>query len=86
LFSAQGFGPLEEKEFANPHAGDVEQVVVARSLSVSFVAALPTEERQRVSRKIRALIGDTPAFSEGRVAFPYLTRIYTCRKESKKHS
>jgi SAM-dependent methyltransferase len=81
LFPAEGFTPLEEAHFANPHIGPAEDVIVARTLSISFVAALAEEERQRVAEQVRALIAATPELTgKAEVAFPYATSAFSCRK------
>jgi SAM-dependent methyltransferase len=50
-----------------------------RTLSVSFIAALPGAERAKVEARLRELIAGHPDL-RGRetVAFPYLTRAYRC--------
>ena len=80
-FPAPGFTPLVEARFPSGHAGPVEQVVLDRTLSVSFIAALPQAERERVAEAVRRLIRDTPALSGGgEVVFPYVTQAYSCQK------
>jgi len=49
LFPADGFSSLREQHFSNGHTGFPEQVIVDRVLSVSFIAALPRDERDRVT-------------------------------------
>jgi SAM-dependent methyltransferase len=81
LFPAQGFGPLNERRFAHSHVGPPEQVIVDRTLSTSFIAALPARERQGLARRIRALIAATPEIAgKESVAFPYETAAFDCRK------
>jgi SAM-dependent methyltransferase len=82
-FPAPGFSPLVERRFPHAHVGPPERVVVDRVLSTSFIAALPTAERERVAQRLRALIAATPALA-GReeVAYPYETRAYACRRLS----
>lgn len=79
LFPADGFGPLHEQEFRIDHVGPAEEVIVARTLSVSFIAALPAVEQERVAARVRALIAATPELAgRGEVAFPYRTTAYAC--------
>ena len=68
---------LEESRFAYRHVGSPEQVIVDRSMSVSFVAALPEAERARVEARLRAIIADEPSLA-GRetVEMPYETVAY----------
>jgi hypothetical protein len=42
--------------------------------SVSFVAALPEEERGHVLERLRALAADGPA------TINYVTEVFTCRR------
>jgi SAM-dependent methyltransferase len=81
LFPAPGFTPLSERRFAYEHVGPPERVIVERTMSISFIAALPADQRARVADEVRALIADTPSLA-GRpeVTFPYLTRAYACRR------
>lgn len=81
LFPAEGFGPLVERHFPHGHAGTPERVIVDRVLSVSFIAALPAAERERVAGRVRAVIAATPELA-GRddVTFPYETAAFCCRK------
>ena len=77
-----GFGPLAVTHFDYVHRGPPDQVVVDRFLSVSFIAALPEAERDRVAARLRALCRDHPAL-RGRetVDFPYRTEAWVCRRE-----
>ncbi|MGC0153213.1 hypothetical protein ACPRNU_12190 [Chromobacterium vaccinii] len=61
------------------HVGSPERVIVDRSLSVSFIAALPDDEKRRFAEALRRLIASDPDLS-GReeVAFPYRTEAYRC--------
>ena len=56
-------------------------VIVERVLSVSFIAALPAEERDRVRSRLEALIAATPElFGQSTVAVPYTTHAFACKK------
>ncbi len=83
VFPARGFGPLQERAYPNEHVGPPEQVIVERVASVSFIAALDDDTRQRVLDEVRALIASTPELA-GRlsVAMPYSTRAYWCRADT----
>jgi SAM-dependent methyltransferase len=82
-FPAAGFGPLVERLFPNAHRGTPDEVIVDRALSVSFIAALPQDERDRVAAQVRALIAATPELvGKGEVVFSYETATYACRRLS----
>jgi SAM-dependent methyltransferase len=81
LFPAPGFTPLSERCFVYEHVGSPERIIVERALSVSFIAALPTDEQARVADEIRALIAATPSLADrSTVAFPYVTHAHGCRR------
>ena len=60
VFPANGFSPLREKQFANCHTGSPEKVIVDRILSVSFMAALPPDQREDVNLQLRKVIASYP--------------------------
>jgi SAM-dependent methyltransferase len=78
----QLFGPLSHAEVRHVHhlppAG-----VVARVASVSFVAALPDRERERVLAEVRDLLATDPE-TRGReeIALPYRTAVYWAKRAS----
>jgi SAM-dependent methyltransferase len=78
-FSGDLFSELEETEFAYEHMGSAQRVIIDRSMSVSFVAALPASEKAEIAARLRSIIDTTPAL-KGRatIAFPYRTRLYSC--------
>ena len=81
LFPAAGFGPLSERVYAHHHRGAYDTVIIDRILSVSYIAALPTAEQERVVAKIRAVIANTPDLAgRSEVTFPYRTTAYHCGK------
>ena len=81
VFPAPGFTPLHETVMRYDHVGAPEDVIVGRTLSTSFIAALPDSRRDDVIAEVRTLIATTPELA-GRdtVAFPYLTKAYDCRR------
>jgi SAM-dependent methyltransferase len=82
VFLAEGFSALKERRFPHAHVGPPERVIVDRTLSTSFIAALPTDERARVAARVRELIAATPSLGEkSEVAYPYETRAHFCVKE-----
>jgi len=83
MFPAPGFGPLQERHFRHEHAGPPEQVILNRVLSVSFIAALSSEEQESVAARVRQLIDSFPAIArQEQVAFPYRTVAFHCTKTS----
>ncbi|KXU30490.1 SAM-dependent methyltransferase [Sphingobium sp. 22B] len=80
-FPAPGFAFVEERHARNRHVGSAEQVIVQRSLSVSFIAALAAGQREEVERQVRALIAHTPELANrAEIAFPYETSMFAYRK------
>jgi SAM-dependent methyltransferase len=78
-FPASGFGPLSEIRIPHGHTGPAEEVVVARMLSVSFIAALPEATRAEIAEAVRAVIARYPALrGKETVTFPYVTVCYSC--------
>jgi len=81
VFPAPGFGPLEERRFPHSHRGPVEEVVLDRVLSVSYIAGLPADERAAVTARLEQLIAETPELATGGdVTLPYVTFAYSCRR------
>jgi SAM-dependent methyltransferase len=73
------FGALRETAFAHEHVGSPQQVVIDRFMSVSFIAALPQGENERVRGELEKLVATHPAL-KGRevVSFPYRTVAFDC--------
>jgi SAM-dependent methyltransferase len=81
LFPAVGFGPLYERRFPHRHTGSPEHVIIDRVLSTSFIAALPTTERNGVAAQVRQLIATTPDLAgKSEVTMPYVTAAFSCQK------
>lgn len=81
VFPAPGFSPLEESIFPHGHTGAPEQVIVGRQLSVSFIAALPAAEQDKLAAEIRALIAATPELAgRSEVTFPYVTSAFVATR------
>jgi len=83
VFPAPGFGPLHEQHFPHAHVGSPERVIIDRVLSVSFIASLDSEQRERVTEQLRNLIDAHPEL-RGRteVSFPYDTIALSCPRLS----
>lgn len=80
VFPAEGFSALKEASFEHAHEGDLQTVVVDRILSVSFIASLPLEEREKVETQIKDLASTYPELTRAPVRFPYHTLAAWCRK------
>jgi SAM-dependent methyltransferase len=70
------FGTLQQAVFPHRHAGSFEQVVLDRIMSVSFIAALPQDEREAVAGRLQALKQRFPALREAEIVFPYTTQAW----------
>jgi SAM-dependent methyltransferase len=81
-FAGRLFSDLIEARFAYQHLGTAQQVIVDRFLSVSFIAALPDDERLRVAEQLNELISTHPEL-RGRetISFPYQTHAYQCSRK-----
>ncbi|CAO3433759.1 class I SAM-dependent methyltransferase [Azospirillum endophyticum] len=81
VFPAPGFEAIDERHVRHAHVGSPEDVIVKRTMSVSFIAALPTEQQAEVERDARALIAGTPELADrAEIAFPYETVMFAYRK------
>jgi ubiquinone/menaquinone biosynthesis C-methylase UbiE len=70
---SRGFGRLEERVFPNEQKLDADGLA-DRVGSISFIAALPEAERERVLRSARALA------AEGAVTVRYRTEVQVCER------
>lgn len=74
------FTPLEHAEFRLEHELDVAGIV-ARVTSVSFIAALPEDERAAVEARVRELLASDPTTcGRERIVVPYRTHVYWCER------
>ncbi len=82
VFTGRLFSDLEESCFSYEHMGPPARVILDRFLSVSFIAALPPDEKLLVSEKLNELISTHPAI-KGReiISFPYRTHAYRCTRK-----
>jgi SAM-dependent methyltransferase len=73
------FEPLQERTV--DHAHEVDRAdLAARVASISFVAAMPAPERERLLTDVRALVdADRETRGRERFAFPYQTHVYWTR-------
>jgi SAM-dependent methyltransferase len=81
VFPAPGFGDLEETRLPHVHTGPAEHVIIDRTLSVSFIAALPKGEQTALVARIRKLIDSEPELAgKPQVSFPYVTLAYAATR------
>lgn len=81
VFPARGFGPLSETRFDHTHVGPPENVILQRILSVSFIAALPGSEQEKIADAVRKVISNCQSLAgKNEVAFPYTTITLHCSK------
>jgi SAM-dependent methyltransferase len=67
------FGPLKEHVFAHEQLLDADGLA-ARVGSISFIASLPEQDRERVIAAARELAAD------GAVTVPYRTEVHVCER------
>ena len=80
-FEGSRFVEVDRRDVGHVHTGPVDQVLVARTMSVSFVAALPDEERHALKERLHRFIDEEPALAgQAEVAFPYRTTMYAYRR------
>jgi SAM-dependent methyltransferase len=78
-FNGRYFTAPEKTSFEHQHAGTAQQVILDRFLSVSFIAALPDDEKLKVAEQLHGLIASHPAlYQKGEIVFPYRTEAYLC--------
>ena len=81
VFPADGFSALREKRFAHHHTGAPEKVIIDRILSVSFIAALPPDQKEHVTAQLRQVITTYPELAgKAEVTFPYETLACVCTR------
>lgn len=81
VFPATGFTALRELHARHVHTGSPDQVIVDRTLSISFIAALSAEQRAEIARQLRTLINDTPELAgRAEISVPYDTLMAAFRK------
>lgn len=81
VFPADGFKPLTERHFPHHHTGSPERVIIDRTLSISYIAALPQAEQDAIAGQIRTVIAATPELAgKPEVTIAYKTAAYCCRK------
>jgi SAM-dependent methyltransferase len=78
-FTGDLFSEPQSVTFQHQHVGTPQETIIDRTLSVSFIAALPAPEKARVKGRLEALIEAWPQL-KGRteIAFPYRTHAYHC--------
>jgi SAM-dependent methyltransferase len=81
-FDGRLFTDLVETRFSYRHIGAAQEVIVDRFMSVSFIAALPPDQKAKIAAKLDTLIA-THAGVKGRdiIEMPYLTRAFHCARK-----
>ena len=80
-FTGEFFSPPELTLFPHQHVGTPRQVIIDRTLSVSFIAALPDAEKAVVTRQLQTLIDTHPQLKDrSEITFPYRTHAYHCAR------
>lgn len=75
------FKLLHETSFINQHHGSVEQVVLNRLLSTSFIAAMPEAKQLEFKQKFEEIVRDyTQKTAQDEMSFPYITYVYVFQK------
>lgn len=81
---AQGdrFGPLAALRFSHSVSLSRDDLL-ARVASVSFVAALPAEERRSLLQRVTESVDQQPDLgSHGELTLPYRSEVYLCRRST----
>jgi SAM-dependent methyltransferase len=80
-FTGQLFTPLEETCLPHQHVGTPREVIVDRTLSVSFIASLAEPARAQVEAQLLDLIASHPQL-RGRetIVVPYTTHAFCCTR------
>jgi hypothetical protein len=76
------FTPLVRTSFGFGHRTTPDGVV-DRTLSISFIAALPDDERAAVAERMRGLLASDPdTAGRAEIVFPYRTDVWTCNRRN----
>lgn len=82
-FPAPGFTDARTEILLHHHRGPAEVVVVRRTMSASFLAALEPRQQDLVREQIRALVASTPELTGSEsVSFPYRTYMFSVSSAS----
>ncbi|MHC6225591.1 class I SAM-dependent methyltransferase [Pseudomonas sp. X10] len=80
-FDGRYFDEPQVTYLPHAHEGSPQTVIIERCLSVSFIAALPAEQQADVLAQLQELIAQHPDLrGRERIAFPYQTQAYLCRR------
>lgn len=67
--------------WAHQHEGPLEDVIIRRTMSVSFIAALPKPQQASILEQLKTLIATHPALQgRERIAMPYTTQAWVYRR------
>ena len=70
------FSPLKQTLFPHSHKGAFDEVILDRFASVSFIAALPPAERDKVAQQLQQLKRRFAVLREPEIVFPYMTQAW----------
>ncbi|WP_248920362.1 class I SAM-dependent methyltransferase [Pseudomonas entomophila] len=80
-FDGRWFSPPTLTTLPHVHEGSPRTVIIERLRSVSFIAALPQAEQDKVMTRLQDLIDHHPDLKgRERIAFPYRTQAYRCQR------
>ena len=80
-FLLKGLVPSAKSDFPTCTPAIPNESIVDRILSVSFMAALPPDEQERVKAELREVIATSPELAgKSQVTFPYETLAVVCNK------
>ena len=80
-FPFAGFGPLQEQQFSQSHDGPVEDVILNRVRSTSFISALAPADRARLEQQLADFVASQSTLNHGgSVSVPYVTSAFVTRK------
>jgi len=80
LIATALFTPLSDRTLPNVVSGSLEDVLLARTASISFIATLPEAERGKLLDDVRALvIAEHPeGWAPDELTMPYVTHVTWC--------
>lgn len=74
------FSSLTVEQFTHSQTGDLE-MILDRVRSISYVAAMPTDERNKILQQVKKLIESHPNTSgKSEIRMPYITNIFCSEK------
>ncbi|QLI81130.1 class I SAM-dependent methyltransferase [Chitinibacter fontanus] len=80
FYEQNWFGPASYHALPHAHIGAIEQVIIDRFMSVSFIAALDEAAQQQFKQQLLTLRTQFPALQHEAIAFPYRTELWLYSK------